>query len=238
VSRSRQRRRVESTEDWGQLDTRFKSDLAQPGLRIPFTADGETFGTAAELRRTVIWLHTFGERFADSRRGRLMGPPRLAPDDAPRLPAAGAIPSGSEEMPDTLAYDESKRRLLVGRGYVDNVDTRDWNYEISGKHVVHQWFSYRRAIRERPIISDRRKPSKLGEIQPDHWLAEYTTGLINVLGRLVELEQSQADLLEPVCSSHMISADELHRAGSLTVDANSTWSGKTADPSEQASLLG
>jgi hypothetical protein len=78
----------------------------------------------------------------------------------------------------------------------------------------------------------------LGEIQPDHWLAEYTTGLINVLGRLVELEQSQADLLEPVCSSHMISADELHRAGSLTVDANSTWSGKTADPSEQASLLG
>jgi Type ISP C-terminal specificity domain len=69
VSRRRQRRRVEPTEDWGQLDTRFKSDLAQPGLRIPFTADGETFGTAAELRRTEIWLHTFGERFADSRRG-------------------------------------------------------------------------------------------------------------------------------------------------------------------------
>jgi Type ISP C-terminal specificity domain len=151
VSRRRQRRRVEPTEAWGQLDTRFKSDLAQPGLRIPFTADGETFGTAAELRRTVIWLHTVGER---------------APDDAPRLPAAGAIPSGSEEMPDILAYDESKRRLLVGRGYVDNVDTRDWNYEISGKHVLHQWFSYRRANRERPIIGDRRKPSKLGRFSP------------------------------------------------------------------------
>ena len=78
-------------------------------------------------------------------------------------------------------------------------------------------------------------------MQSDHWLAEYTTELINVLnvlGRLVELEQSQADLLERVCSSHMISADELHRAGALTVDANSTRSGKTADPSEQASLLG
>jgi hypothetical protein len=47
-----------------------------------------------------------------------------------------------------------------------------WNYEISGKHVLHQWFSYRKANRERPITGDRRKPSKLGDIQPDHWLAE------------------------------------------------------------------
>jgi len=72
-----------------------------------------------------------------------------------------------------------------------------WNYEISGKHVLHQWFSYRKANRERPIISDRRKPSRLGNIQPDHWLTEYPTELINVLnvlGRLVDLEQSQVDL--------------------------------------------
>lgn len=130
---------------------------------------------------------------------------------------------------------------MVGRGYVENVGLRVWNYEISGKHVLHQWFSYRKANRERPIIGDRRKPSKLGNFQPDHWLAEYTTELINVLnvlGRLVDLEQLQADLLERVCSSNMISADELHRAGALTVDANSTPTGTTADPSEQASLLG
>ena len=59
-----------------------------------------------------------------------------------------------------------------------------------------QWFSYRKANRERPIIGERRLPSPLGAIQPDHWLAEYTTELINVLnvlGWLVDLEQIQAN---------------------------------------------
>jgi hypothetical protein len=164
----------------------------------------------------------------------------LAPNDAPRIPAAGAIPSDPAEMPDTISYDETKRRLLVGRGYVENVDSRVWNYEISGKQVLRQWFSYRKANRERPIIGDRRQPSKLGDVQPDHWLAEYTTELINmlnVLGRLVDFEQSQAELLDRVCSSQMISADELRNAGALTADANSTRRSTAADSSEQASLL-
>jgi hypothetical protein len=48
----------------------------------------------------------------------------------------------------------------------------------------------------------RRPPSKLGDIQPDHWLAEYTTELLNVLhvlALLVELEPQQAELLEKIC---------------------------------------
>ena len=38
----------------------------------------------------------------------------------------------------------------------------------SGKRVLTQWFSYRKKNRERAIIGDRRPPSKLGDIQPDH----------------------------------------------------------------------
>jgi hypothetical protein len=56
-----------------------------------------------------------------------------------------------------------------------------WQYEVSGKRVFTQWFSDRNRNRERPIIGDRRPPSKLGDIQPDHWPAEYTTELLNVL---------------------------------------------------------
>src|ERR1039458_7493983 len=41
---------------------RFQNDLSTPGLHIPLTADRNTFGEAVELGRTVIWLHTFGER--------------------------------------------------------------------------------------------------------------------------------------------------------------------------------
>jgi len=115
-------------------------------------------------------------------------------------------------MPDSIDYDPAKKRLLIGQGYVENVEQGMWDYEVSGKQVLLQWFSYRKANRERPIIGDRRKPSPLGDIQPDHWLAEYTTELINVLnilGLLVGLEPQQAQILEKVCSGPLISAVEL-----------------------------
>ena len=121
-------------------------------------------------------------------------------------------------MPDSIGYDGNKRRLLVGQGFIENVDSAVWLYEISGKQVLLQWFSYRKANRQRPIIGDRRTPSTLGEIQPGHWLAEYTTellDLLNVLGRLVELEPIQAVLLERVCAGPAISVDELREAGVL-----------------------
>jgi len=71
-----------------------------------------------------------------------------------------------------------------------------WAYEVSGKQVVWHWFSYRRRDRSRPQIGDRRPPSPLDSIQPDHWLHEYTTDLIdllNVLGRVVRLEPVHAN---------------------------------------------
>ena len=131
----------------------------------------------------------------DPSHGRPEGAPRLPPGRAPIVPKEGTISSKPEEMPDTLAYDAGKQRLLVGGGFVDNVLRAAWEYEVSSKQVLVQWFSYRRKHRERPIIGDRRQPSPLGNIQPDHWLPEYTTELLNVLNvlaMLVELEPKQA----------------------------------------------
>lgn len=202
---------------------RYQPDLAQPGLRIPLTADAEFFAAAADLGRTTVWLHTFGERFTDPSRGRPAAPPRLPPGAGPRIPAGGAIPSSSTAMPDTIEYDATSRTLRIGAGLVENVPPEVWSYEVSGKQVLRQWFSYRKKHRERPIIGDRRQPSKLGEIQPDHWLAEYTTELINVLnvlGRLVELEPAQAALLDQICSGPLISIDELREAGAIAVSTN------------------
>ena len=196
--------------------SRFASDPIQPGLRIPITADGATFAEAVELGREVIWLHTFGERFTDPARGRPAQPPRLPKGTGPTIPADGAIPPGT--MPDLIDHDESRGRLLVGRGFVDGVTARMWGYEVSGKAVLKQWFSYRGANRERPIIGDRRPPSKLGEIQPESWPAEYTSELINllhVLGRLIELEPAQSQLLDRIVRGVTIGARELREAGVL-----------------------
>ena len=84
-------------------------------------------------------------------------------------------------------------------------------YEVSGKQVLTQWFSYRKRDRERPIIGDRRPPSQLGDIQPDHWLAEYTTELLNVLNVSAassRWSRKQADLLARVCAGQTVAAGE------------------------------
>ena len=119
-------------------------------------------------------------------------------------------------MPDTLTYHADKQRLMVGSGYIEPVSPAVWNYEVSGRQVLVSWFNYRKKHRERPMIGDRRKPSPLGDIQPDHWLAEYTTELLNVLnvlGLLVDLEPQAAELLERICSGPLISEATLSAQG-------------------------
>lgn len=219
---------------------RFLSDLVTPGLRIPFTADEPRFTEAVELGRTVIWLHTFGERFADPAAGRPQAPPRLPVGESPAIPAGGGIPVEPGEMPDTIDYDPMLGRLLVGGGYVDGVPPHVWSYEVSGTPVLRHWFSYRKANRERPIIGDRRPPSTLGAIQPDHWLAEYTSELINVLhvlGWLVKLEPAQADLLDRICSGPMISEEDLKSAGVLGTPNGTARRSSEKHSAEQTSFL-
>jgi hypothetical protein len=197
---------------------RFQDDLSTPGLRVPIARSLTSFVEAVALGRRILWLHTFGERMEDTNENRPGGPPRLPEEGRPYIPERGEIPDEKGSMPDSLEYDSGKQRLHVGSGYVENVPPAVWSYEISGKHVLVQWFSYRRKNRERPIIGDRRQPSPLGDIQPDHWLPEYTSELINVLnvlGLLVELEPQQAELLNKISAGPLISNAELEAAGAF-----------------------
>jgi Type ISP C-terminal specificity domain len=117
-----------------------------------------------------------------------------------------------------MEYDAAKRRLVIGKGFVENVLPAMRGYEISGKTVLDGWFSYRRRERTKPLIGDKRQPSPLEKIQPDGWLAEYTEdllNLLNVLGRLVALEQRQADLLDRIVAGPLVpfAADSLQESG-------------------------
>ena len=197
---------------------RFAPDLVRPGLRLPLTAEVALFDEAVAIGRDVIWLHCYGERFADPKAGRPKQAPRLPKNMAPRVPADGAIPLAPEPLPETMDYDPGKRRLHIGQGYIDNVSPEMWAYEVSGKIVLRQWFSYRRRDRTRPMIGDRRPPSPLEKIQPESWLAEYTTDLLdllNVLGRVIALEPAQAELLERICAGQLVGRDALTDAGVL-----------------------
>ena len=186
----------------------------RPGLRVPLTADKALFAKAAKLGREIVWLHTFGERFADPKANppRPAGEPRLPVGERPSIPAGSAIPGDAEGFPDTIDYDATERQLRVGAGRIDHVPPEVWAYEVSGKQVLRQWFSYRKKNRDRPMIGDRRPPSPLGNIQPDHWLPEYTEELLNVLnvlGLLVRKEVEQAALLDEICNGPLITASSL-----------------------------
>jgi Type ISP C-terminal specificity domain len=181
---------------------RFAENLVQPGLRIPLTPDVAVFKDAVSLGREVIWLQTFGERFVDAKQGRPAGAPRMPAGTGPTIPVDGAISADEEKMPDTMAYDPALHRLHIGSGYIDKVAPEVWAYEVSGMQVVTHWFSYRKKDRTRATIGDRRPSSSLGDIQPDGWLTEYTSELVNVLhvlGRLVQLEPKQKALLNIAC---------------------------------------
>ncbi len=196
---------------------RFKADLVRPGLRLPITADGDLFERAVALGREVIWLHTYGERMVDEDAVRPPGPPRIA-NDGPTIPRAGTIPSTPDDFPNELRYDAAARRLFVGKGYVENVSQAMVDYDVSGMNVLNQWFSYRKKDRRRPIIGDRRPPSPLSDIQPDHWLPEYSSDLLDllhVLGRLVALEPAQAELLENILDATLLEHEQLIAAGGL-----------------------
>ena len=198
---------------------RFQPDLATPGLRIPVTAKAALFAEAVEIGRTVIWLHTFGERYVDAKAKRPPGPPKVAVN-GPRIPKPGMIPADPEGMPDEMLYEPDQQRLFVGTGFVDNVSPAVWAYEVSGKRVLTQWFSYRKKDRSRPLYGDKRPPSELEKIRPETWLAEYTTELLNVLHvltRLVELESSQAALLGRICAAPTITRTMLAKDDVLSV---------------------
>lgn len=208
---------------------RFATDLKRPGLRLPLTADAILFIEAASLGREVIWLHCYGERFVDAAAGRPHGAPRMAREIEPYIPAEGEIPPAPEPLPEDMHYDAATRRLHVGKGFVENVSPAMWEYEISGKKVLRQWFSYRRRDRSRPIIGDRRPPSPLEKIQPEGWLPEYTTDLLNllrVLGRVIALEPAQAVLLERICDGLLIPPDDLRAAGLIETPAVESESGE------------
>ena len=209
----------------------FRNNLKQPGLRIPVTADRALFDEAVAVGREVVWLHTFGERFNEDRPA---GPPRVEPPAAePTIPADGVLPVSLDEMPHELDYDAAARRLTIGAGYIANVSPEVWAYEVSGKRVLSQWWSYRRKDRSKPPMGDKRPPSELSKIQPDKWLPEYTTELLNVLRvltRLVALEPGQHDLLRRIVEGPIIGAETLAGSGAL-----SGGSADSADAPDEAS---
>jgi hypothetical protein len=190
----------------------YAADLSSPGLRVPLTADGDLFGTAVEVGMRVLWLHSYGERFADPSADRPSGPPRLPEVRRPLI--VQAIPHDEAGMPKDIEYDSATRTLHVGAGEVAPVEPTAWAYEVSGMRVVKRWFDRRKKD------PDGRRSSPLDDLVPRRWEASWSTELlelINVLTLLADLEPEQEQLLDAIAEGPLVSVADLTDAGVLPV---------------------
>jgi hypothetical protein len=170
----------------------------------------------------VIWLHTFGAedtRYTNSGQGRPAGPPRLPRERRPEI--ITRIPDDPENMPTDIRYDDATLDLHIGHGIIRPVTPEVWAYEVGGKPVIRQWFSYRQRTRQY-----ERWSSPLDDTRVDHWTIQLTGDLLNlihVLTLLVDLEPRQAVLLEQVCNGPLVTVADLKDADVLPTP---TWTRK------------
>jgi hypothetical protein len=182
----------------------FADELTTPGIRIPVTGDPDLWAEAARIGEQVVWLHTYGTSFA--------GPGR--PEANVRLPAGDPGQPLSTRpvtsMPETMSYDADRVILIVGDGEFAPVRHEVWEYAVGGRNVLRSWFNYRK---KEP---GGKKTSPLDHLSPGTWDPDWTTeaiDLLTVLTRLTAIEPAQADLLALILAGQLLSADDLHAAG-------------------------
>ncbi len=199
---------------------RFVEQLETPGVRVPVTASADLWDEAIQIGRTVLWAHTYGDRFSDELAGRRPGHVEVV--GAERVINLDGIPATEDGMPTTITHssDPKNRRseedgtdtLYVGDARFRPVSEPVWRYAIGNRNVVKAWFDSRRAT------PSGRKSSPLDEINATTWARTDTEELIRLLGvlhRLVQLEPAQADLLDRVVNGDLVSVNDLTEAGAF-----------------------
>ena len=185
---------------------RFTDELTTPGVRVPMTSDPVLWARAVEVGRIVVWLHTYGDAFADDGAMRPSGNVRFPVGD-PRQPQSLTAVTG---MPETIGYDADTATVSLGDGQWGPVPPEVWAYDVGGKNVLRSWFNYRKAA------PGGKKTSPLDYVHVDVWPAEWTIefiDLLTVLTRLVDLEAEQAKFLDDVLAADVLTMDALAAEG-------------------------
>ena len=178
---------------------RFWNELEECQLRVPLTLDAKLFDKAVAAGSRLLFLHTFGERFAPDSKGA-----------AEVLAGSAKVKEGiSEEptdYPESFEYSEETRTLHVGGGSLAPVDPAIWAFEVSGLKVVASWLGYRMKNRT------GKKSSPLDDIHPERWTSDFTDELLRllwVLEHTLAMQPELTRLLDAVCNEPMLLATDL-----------------------------
>ena len=177
----------------GYVD-RFWEELELPPPRLPITKDSGLFHRVADHGARLLYLHTYGARFA-------------CPEDDGSVPQGTALSTKEvpfDKYPPDFSYNQQTRVLKVGEGEFSPVGPEVWDYSVSGLQVVKSWLDYRKLDRK------GRKSSVLDKIRPERWdFTEELLELLWVIEATIDLQPAGAALLQEVCASELFSSDEL-----------------------------
>lgn len=172
---------------------RFRLELENRKVSVPITLNKELFETSASIGRRLIYLHTYGERFAQG---------QTWPHGCARCTKAIA----TEGLPEKFSYNEATHTLHIGDGLFEPVTPTVWDFEVSGLKVLQSWLGYRMKCRK------GKKSSPLDDITPTSWPPEFTSELLRLLHLLEETQgiyPQQKTLLEQIVKGPLLSASLL-----------------------------
>ena len=172
----------------------YWDELEQPPPHLPITKDGDLFQNVADYGARLLYLHTYGARFA-------------SPADD------GAVPQGKtrctkavplDKYPEGYVYDPVTEAIDVGDGEFTPVSAEVWNYSVSGFQIVKSWLDRRKLNRS------GKQSSTLDGIRPERWaFTEELLELLWVIEATLDLQPEGAELLARVCASDLFSQEEL-----------------------------
>lgn len=177
---------------------RFREELDTPGPRVPLTSDPELFTAMVEHGRRLLWLQTFGERFADAHGD-------LPLDGITWKPEPTNLPTDRS----AIAHDVATESIRVANGVLTGVPLDVWEFEVSGMPVIAKWLGYRMA---RPAGRAATSDSPLDKIRPTQWSPEWSRELVEIVGVLREtlrLQPSGVEILEQILAGPLVAADAL-----------------------------
>lgn len=151
-----------------QYTQHFSEELSIPDPRLPLTKNYELFQQASREGKQLIWLHTYGERFVPQGYSQGQVPPGTAQ-------CQQGVSNDPEQYPEDFDYDYETRTLRVGDGEFAPVAPEVWDFSVSGLEVVKSWLGYR--------MKDPagKSSSPLDKIRPNHWTAQMTIELLELL---------------------------------------------------------
>ncbi len=107
-------------------DAEGADELVLPPPHLPITKNAALFNDVADHGARLIYLHAYGQRFAQPGDGGFM------PEGEARC--IKAVPY--DQYPPDFGYDPNKRILYVGDGEFAPVEPEVWDYSVSGLQIV------------------------------------------------------------------------------------------------------